>query len=142
MPVPTYHRADDTRRKSPGEIQAEKIIREAEQSKARIFAPPGNFSHFPRTDEHIDDDFLVVAAHVDEITRVKIIKGEYIDFVKLIARDKVTLEEDLLMEMVNKGGIPHWVPVSEREKSKISSVTCWDQAFRVFSNMYLRFHPH
>ena len=51
----------------------------------------------------LDEDYLMVDNQVDEITRKKIINGEYVDFSKLMPRDKIFLEEDNHMEMVNKG---------------------------------------
>ena len=94
------------------------------------------------TDEKIDDDFLVVAAHVDPTTCDKIVKGEYVDFAKLIPRDRIASEDNHRMEMVNRGGHSYWVPVADREKTDINSIFRWDQAFRVFSNIYSRCHPH
>ena len=118
----------DERRRSRGEIIAECMIREAEESKARIYGLPGN-DCYAVTDEKIDDDFLVVAAHVDPTTCDKIVKGEYVDFAKLIPRDRIASEDDHRMEMVNRGGHSYWVPVADREKTDISSIFRWDQAF-------------
>ena len=121
------------------------MIREAEQSRARIYSHPGTLNivhHTPVTDDKIDDDFLVVALHVEPGMCEKIIRGEYVDFSKLIAKDKVSLEEDHRMEMVNKGGIPFWMPVSDREKTEINNIFRWDQAFRVYSHIYSKYHPH
>ena len=116
------------------------MIREAEQSKARIYGPTGR--KFSCTDDKIDDDYLTVAAHLDTAICDKIVKGEYIDFAKLIAKDKIINDEDSRMEMINKGGVLYWVPVSEREKTEIINICWWNQAFRVYSNVYSRCHPH
>ena len=40
------------------------------------------------------------------------------------------------MEIVNKGGMTYWVPLSDKEGTAINSFYCWEQAFRVFSNMW------
>ena len=45
------------------------------------------------------------------------------------------------MELVNKGGSMFFVPVSERQNSGINSFGHWEQAFRVFSNIYTKFFP-
>ena len=42
----------------------------------------------------VDEGFLMVAAHVSEVLRRRIEQGEYIDFTRLIPRDRVTHEED------------------------------------------------
>ena len=44
------------------------------------------------------------------------------------------------MEMVNKGGMSFWVPVADHENAVINSYARWEQAFRVFSNIYTRHH--
>ena len=141
MHLPTPPPRQEQRRLSPSEVHAEKLIREAEQAKARIYGSPGKNQpqlnyELPRTDDRVDDYFLVVAVHIDEGTKLKIMMGEYVDFAKLIPKDKMMLEEDHQMEMVNKWGVPHWVPVADRECAEINSVTKWDQAFRDYSNIY------
>ena len=66
---------------------------------------------------------------------------EYVDFAKLIPKDKITAEEDHRMEMINKGGMSYWVPVANCETTTISGFGKWEQAFHVFSNIYTSFHP-
>ena len=53
----------------------------------------------------LDEDYLVVVNYVDEQTRQKIGNGEYIDFAKLMPKDKIGLEDDHCMEMVNRGDV-------------------------------------
>ena len=89
----------------------------------------------------LDEDYLIVGSYIDEATRRKIGNGEYIDFAKLMTKDRVSLEEDTHMEMVNRGGMSFWVPIAERENTTISSFSKWEQAFRVYSNIYKTFHP-
>ena len=48
----------------------------------------------------VDERYLVVGSHVDEATVAKIIKGEYVNFEKLVPQDKVLSEEDSRMEIV------------------------------------------
>ena len=88
----------------------------------------------------VDENFLLVAAHVDEGTRKKITEGGYVDFAKLIPRDKVLEEEDGQMQIVVKDGQTYFVPI--QESTAIKSYAKWEQAFRVFSDIYTRAHPH
>ena len=89
-------------RMSPKET-AEMKIREAEVAKARIFLPKGkgkiefeqpNFKFIAQ----MDRDYLVVGSHVDEATQEKIQKGSYIDFSKLIPKDRILTEGDNRLE--------------------------------------------
>ena len=48
----------------------------------------------------VDDDYLLVPSHVDPATLNKIISGEYVDFSKLLHRDKILQEEDQRLEVV------------------------------------------
>ena len=89
----------------------------------------------------LDEDYLLVGNYIDELTRNKIGNGEYVDFAKLMPRDKLNLEEDHRMEIVNRGGMTYWVPAAECENTVINSFMKWEQAFRVFSNVYTAFHP-
>ena len=80
--------------------QADKFIREAESAKARILGTQGKteqtfdlnkkFVHSAM----VDEDYLLVASHVDSVTYNKIVQGEYVDFAKLIPKDKILQEDD------------------------------------------------
>ena len=61
----------------------------------------------------IDEDYLVVGGHVDEATKLKIIKSEYVDFGKLLPCDRILVKEDGCMELVVRNGKTFWMPVSE-----------------------------
>ena len=77
------------------ETDADNRAREAERSKARIFEVSGNVPLTRNScTSSIDEDFMLLAAHVDESSTQKIARGEYVNFVKLIQKDKLTLEED------------------------------------------------
>ena len=82
----------------------------------------------------MDEDYLVVGAHVDELTKAKIVKGKCIDFSKLLPRDMIATEEDGRMELIIKNGKTYWTPVTETVS--INGFSKWEQAFRVFSNIY------
>ena len=155
--IPQFHMSRSQMNRQPGAVQmptrqgnqsryrttpedkADQLIRDSEQAKARIYDLQGKEPVHSTTS--IDDDYLLVAAHVDEVIQRKIANHEYVEFAKLLPKDKVTTESDNRMEMVNRGGLSYWVPVSDRESSSIHGFGKWEQAFRVFMNIYLRFHP-
>ena len=87
----------------------------------------------------IDDEYMLVGAHVDEATYNKIIEGKYVDFGKLIPHDRIAVEEDQRLEMIIRGGKTYWVPATET--TSISNVIKWEQAFRVYSNIYTKQFP-
>ena len=71
----------------------------------------------------------------------KIEAGDYVDLAKLLPKDRVKMEDDNRLEMVNKGGYSYWVPMAERESTLINSFNKWEQAFRVYMNIYVGTHP-
>ena len=89
----------------------------------------------------LDEDYLLVGNYVEDSLRNKIGKCEYVDFAKLMPNDKIGMKEDHRMEMVNRGGFSYWIPVADCEVTSITSYIKWEQAFRVFSNIYTAFHP-
>ena len=135
--------------------KADKIIRAAETSKARIFATPGKddnlaslcddgtpFSwhqRFNSASAFIDEQFVTVGAHLDENIISKINSGEYVDFSKLLPRDRVLMEDDGRLELVIKNGRTFWAPVNSGVV--INNFSKWEQAFRVFSNIYCKNNP-
>ena len=75
--------------------KAMQLILDAEAAKAKMFLnPPGKNAliqqHFNRVSAdyqfiaQIDEDYLLTGAHIEEATRNKIVKGEYVDFGKLL----------------------------------------------------------
>ena len=89
-------RGDDDRE----EDQAENLIREAERSKVKMFQTPGrenlkidvnnNFVHSAM----VDEDYLVLGANIDDATKVKIERGEFVDLAKLLPCDRLVQEQD------------------------------------------------
>ena len=77
----------------------------------------------------VDENYLVIGSHLDGGLQNKIINNEYVDFSKLITKDRVTRDEDHRMELISKGGQTYFVPVSDRESSGINSFYKWEQAF-------------
>ena len=89
----------------------------------------------------IDNEYCVVAAHVDENLRKRIEEGYYVDFNKLLPKD-VARDEDGILELVYKDGKTYWVLASTvGNNNEISSFAKWEQAFRVYSNIYTAAHP-
>ena len=90
----------------------------------------------------VDENFLLVAAHVDEVTQNKIKNGEYVNFSKLLPRDRVLAEEETRLQLIQKNGHTYWVPEAYSNTVPINSFARWEQAFRVFSDIYCKAHPH
>ena len=87
----------------------------------------------------IDKSYMVMGNHLDETTIIKIKSGDYVDFSKLVPRDRVLAEEDQCLEMVLRGGRTFYVPVNDG--LSISSFYKWEQAFRLYSYIYTKFYP-
>ena len=122
--------------------RANQLIKDAETAKARILDVPGmNLSSEFMKSALMDETFLLVASHLDQTTHEKIINGEYVDFARLIPRDRVLSEDDNRMQLVMRGNQSFWVPISQSEATAINSFGKWEQAFRVFSDVYTRVHP-
>ena len=111
---------------------SERLVREVELSRAKIYETPGNnkkllpfnlISDFVQT-AIVDENYRVVGAHVDSVTRAKIVNNEYMDFAKLIPRDRVAVEDNHRVQMHIKNGIPYYLPVSESGFT-ISSFSRW-----------------
>ena len=126
------------------------MTREAEQAKATMLATPGKYWLGPLGSvdlcEHlhsafVDQEYLVIGSHVDDVLVKKIVNHEYVDFARLLPRDKVGEVEDHRMELINRNGMSYWAPISDRETGVISSYPKWELAFRVFSNIYSSQYP-
>ena len=133
---PNFDRQQQAR---PRRSQGENMIREAENGKIRALATPGNqlnlTSHAIRQDANeVDQNYLMIG-NIPDSLRLQILNHEYIDFAKLLPRDRLTKVEDQRMELINKGGSTFFVPVVDREVGTINSFSRWEQAFRVFSSV-------
>ena len=73
------------------------MIQQAEAAKAHMFANTGKanqlFNSSTAPTALVDEGYIVVGAHLDEAMVAKIRNGEYVDFGKLIPKDRV-IEED------------------------------------------------
>ena len=90
----------------------------------------------------VDQDFLVVGNHVDKQIRNRIENGEFMDFSRLLPRDRLVVEEDNRLEIVNRNGRTYFIPAVDNDSiGAITNFSRWEQAFRVFSNIYTRRYP-
>ena len=87
----------------------------------------------------VDEDYLVLTAHVDELTKSKIERGEYVDLAKLLPKDRVAQEDDQRLQMMVRNGQTFWVPMNENVA--INNFTRWELAFRAYSDIYSRANP-
>ena len=103
-----YRNAVEKKNSSSSEDDIMELSGEDEMAKAKIFNSTGeqlSILQKPiRFDSiaQMDQDYLLVGNHVDKGTQTKIIQGEYVDFGKLLPKDKVLSEEDGRMELVVK----------------------------------------
>ena len=130
--------------------EAEQKIRDTEAAKIRMIATPGNNNGFmtsrPRETStmvsSVDNNYMVIGTHVEPSLGQKIFRHEYIDFARLLPKDKVSREDDHHMELISRGGSTYFVLVADCEcTGSISNFSKWEQAFRVFSNIYSKFFP-
>ena len=88
----------------------------------------------------VDENYMIVGAHVDSATNEKIRKGEYVDFSHLLPKEKLDRDEAKL-ELVHRAGQTYFIPAERDSGNSITSFHKWEQAFRVFSNLYCLEHP-
>ena len=90
----------------------------------------------------MDGNYLMVGNNLDVTLQEKIKRGEYVDFALLLTRDRSMHEHDHQMELINKGGQTFFVPVADHEVAgMINNIHKWEQAFRIYSNVYLKANP-
>ena len=130
--APDEQRPSTSREEVPEE-RADRMLCEVEQGKSRIYQTPGKglidierqFVHSAMCDE----EYYVLAAHLDEGVCEKIGKGQYLDFAKLVPKDRLIVEEEQKLQMLIKNGQTFWVPVNEG--SAITGYAKWLRAFRI-----------
>ena len=120
------------------------MIQQAEAAKARMFATTGNDSsqinkNIISPTAIVDEGYIVVGAHLDEAMVNKIKVGDYVDFGKLIPRDRM-IDDDGRMELCIRNGRTFWMLVANTVS--INNFSRWEQAFRVYSNIYCKANPH
>ena len=60
----------------------------------------------------MDNDYFMIDAHIDDATRHRILNFEYIEFSKLLSRNRVG-DDDQRLEIINKNGMTFLSPVAE-----------------------------
>ena len=143
---------------NPDQIAQERadfLIRQAEANKAQMLEVPGNEGNIANQEQSnegngdclhyvVDEKYLVIGNYVEDSLRQKIENGEYVDFSKLLPRDRVAFEEDQRMELVNRDGHTYFIPArggAMGSENSISNFLRWEQAFRVYSNIYTSKNP-
>ena len=125
---------------------AANMVRLLERAKASLFPPQGEQLHLninnlnvpaevvPDKDISLmDQDYIVVSGQIDQALQERIIPGEYVDFSKLLPKDRVSTLDDDKLELVVHNGKAFWAPVSE--PMSINNFSKWEQAFRVYANI-------
>ena len=87
-----------------------------------------------------DDDFFLINEHVDPTLVPKIERGEYVDLAKLLPKEKV-LYDDGRLQMISKDGYSFFVPITEKETPLINCFKRWEQAFEIYTSIYLAKNP-
>ena len=136
---------DEAKPVNPTE-QAEEIIKLAEKSRARLYETLGKMVYYNITDcintTQIDQDYQMIDGHVDEALKCKIQCFEYVEFSKLISKNRMFKEEgDQRMEILTRNGMTYLAPISDREAVQINNYGKWEQAFRVYSNILTSRYP-
>ena len=126
-----------------------------EAGRARVYNLPGNDSppeqgglyslnnqvNIRRMSTEVDQNYSAISSYLDDMTRDKIRKGEFVDFERLLPRERSHVNENK-MELIFKGGQTYFVPAADRElNGGITNFHRWEQAFRVYSNIYATAHP-
>ena len=127
------------------------MVQQAKAAKAKIYKMAGKEQNVYQTNEKnnqllysvvVDEDYAALGAHIDELLCRRIIAGEYVDFSRLIPKDRVSLEADKRLEIVSKNGQMLFQPAVECKGIGITNIFRWQQAFRVYCNIYTEIHAH
>ena len=109
-------------------------------------APKGKSFDFEKFLHNLDDDdeFFHVTCHIESGLRTKIARGEFIDFEKLLPKDKgggggnIASADESKVELVSKDGHTYFKPVKE---CQINGLRRWEQAFHVYAAIYTEANP-
>ena len=102
------------------QIRRDEMIRDAERLKATIVRPPGMAFQSNVTHSGCDDSFFQSVCHVDKQTREKIKRGESVDLVKLLPRNKYLSEDQHKMGIFSKDGATFFVPITSTDEEVLS----------------------
>lgn len=119
-----------------GESQQQSGESTALIDRALILSRPG--SH----DLSCDDKLFQLTAHVDSTLILQIKNGEYVDFAKLLPREKVTPAQDQgKFQIVDDEGKPAFALYTPKDLYSINSFKKWELAFDIFAKIYADFYP-
>ena len=121
------------------EEQVNQIILDAEISKAKMLQVPGRVNY--NSILEMDNNYQMIDAHIDEVLKNKILNFEFIDFSKLLTKNKGLRDDDQRMEIVSRNGMTYLTLVSDKDCLQISHYGRWEQAFRIFSNILTSKYP-
>ena len=80
----------------------------------------------------VDADYLFISSHLYEGTKRKIEASQYVDFGRLLPRDRIDAMEDNRMVLVNNNGEQFYQPYADKVNLySIDSYAKWELAFRV-----------
>ena len=163
-----YYEEDEERRarereqlqRDKGKDKSDRLLRDAEAGKARIYDIdlPGNYDKYSEQFERdfgqvrmrdsgrevsavVDENYHLVGSHIDDTIRDKIVSNQYVDFAKLLPKTRSMYDEDQRMFLYNKSGQQYWGPAQDRNQT-IDSYFKWEQAFRVFCDVYTNRYPY
>ena len=123
--------------------KADDLIRESQQSQARVFEVSGRDTLNTTINEIaiMDNNYQMLDTHIDDVLKRKIINFEYVDFGKLLIRNRAFREDDQKLEIVSRNGMTFLSPVADRDNMQITSFGRWEQAFCVFANIITTRYP-
>ena len=144
---------DDASRKKKHNMalqdERQKAAREAKQEADDmvIYKPPGESLNIVTSDSSNevfgDDDMFIINEHVDPALVAKIKRGENVDLAKLLPMEK-KLYDDGRLQMINKDRMSYFMPGTEKDpfKDPINCFKQWEQAFGIYTNIYLLKNPN
>ena len=128
-----YHLPPPPPRKDVVAEKAKRLINEAEAAKARIYEVPGKhddefdaYEGMVQSPSHdvarglstlqMDEDYRLVATHIDQKVKNQIINHKYVDFAKLLPKNKLgsSNEDQQFMQIVNRDGAAGFMTVNYR----------------------------
>ena len=129
--------------------QADEMYRESERLKARVYEITGRGKTNPDSVTNnkvneialMDNNYQMLDNHVDDILRCKILSFEYIDFSKLLVKNRNVRADEQRLEIVSRNGMTFLSPVSERDSLQVTGFGRWEQAFRVYANIITTKYP-
>lgn len=139
-------RVEDARKR------ADRMIRDAELNKAEIIKPPGGskflniidqIAKHPDTDR-CDELASTTSAHVDQTTREKVERGQFVELHKLRPIEVLTDEANKGLKLTNDDGDTYYIPSTASKDNGPASIynfKTWRQCFIVYLEIYATANP-